>query len=115
MSLDDIPRHEQARVLLHAVLTPHGFEAAEHKLMLALNHPQFGPVITRVHARRLSYLEHLGQYAGLSAERAAAKARIAYACYLGYLQLHSSGLVPADSERDRMVEELVAIMGQLAT
>ena len=54
----------------------------------ALDHPTVQPVIGRVSQRRLEYLTASFRQAGLSRTDAQHRARLAYAAYVGFLQLN---------------------------
>ena len=66
-------------------------EARSHiiysELLKALDHPVVKPVIGRVSARRLEYLTASFRQAGLNRSDARHRARLAYAAYVGFLQL----------------------------
>jgi AcrR family transcriptional regulator len=66
-------------------------EASSHivysELLKALDHPVVKPVIERVSARRLEYLTASFRQAGLNRGDAQHRARLAYAAYVGFLQL----------------------------
>jgi len=57
------------------------------ELLKALDHPAVQPVITRVSQRRLDYLIASFRQAGMGRTEAQHRARLAYAAYLGFLQL----------------------------
>ena len=57
------------------------------ELLKALDHAAVSPVIGRVSARRLDYLTASFRQAGLSRTAAKHRARLAYAAYVGFLQL----------------------------
>ena len=57
------------------------------ELLKALDHPAVSPVIGRVSERRLDYLTASFRQAGLSRTEAQHRARLAYAAYVGFLQL----------------------------
>ena len=67
-------------------------EASSHivysELLKALDHPVVRPVIERVSARRLEYLTASFRQAGLGRSDAQHRARLAYAAYIGFLQLN---------------------------
>ena len=67
-------------------------EASSHivysELLKALDHPVVRPVIERVSARRLEYLTASFRQAGLGRADAQHRARLAYAAYIGFLQLN---------------------------
>ena len=58
------------------------------ELLKALDHPAVQPVIGRVSKRRLDYLTGAFRAAGLDATDAQHRARLAYAAYVGFLQLN---------------------------
>lgn len=66
-------------------------EAKSHiiysELLKALDHPAVAPVIGRVSQRRFEYLAASFRQAGLSRTDAQHRARLAYAAYVGFLQL----------------------------
>ena len=58
------------------------------ELLKALDHPSVQPVIGRVSKRRMDYLTAAFRAAGLDATDAQHRARLAYAAYVGFLQLN---------------------------
>ncbi len=58
------------------------------ELLKALDHPIVNPVIERVSQRRLEYLTASFRQAGLGRTGAQHRARLAYAAYVGFLQLN---------------------------
>ena len=87
-SLEDVPDPRQrlrALFLLAAhEVTPHIIYS---ELLKALDHPMVRPVIDRISRRRLDYLVKAFQQAGLKGAAAQHRARLAYAAYVGFLQL----------------------------
>lgn len=86
--LEDVPDpRERLRALFHLV----AHEATSHviysELLKALDHPIVAPVIGRVSQRRFDYLTASFRQAGLSRTDAQHRARLAYAAYVGFLQL----------------------------
>jgi AcrR family transcriptional regulator len=57
------------------------------ELLKALDHPVVKPVLGRVSTRRLEYLTASFRQAGLARQDAQNRARLAYAAYVGFLQL----------------------------
>ena len=57
------------------------------ELLKALDHPTVSPVIGRVSQRRMDYLTASFRQAGLGRTVAQHRARLAYAAYVGFLQL----------------------------
>ena len=87
-SLEAVPDpRERLRALFHLV----AHEATSHliysELLKALDHPIVQPVIGRVSQRRFDYLTAAFRQAGLSRTDAQHRARLAYAAYVGFLQL----------------------------
>lgn len=81
----------------------------ERAILTAADHPLVAPVLDRVRAARLGYLEQLFAALGLPRSRAQARARVAYATYLGSLQLGypEAGAVTAQE----LIDEVVAVLG----
>jgi len=87
-SLEKVPDpRERLRALFQVV----AHEATSHiiysELLKALDHPAVAPVIGRVSQRRFDYLTASFRQAGLSRTEAQHRARLAYAAYVGFLQL----------------------------
>ena len=87
-SLEKVPDpRERLRALFQVV----AHEATSHiiysELLKALDHPTVAPVIGRVSQRRFDYLAASFRQAGLSRTEAQHRARLAYAAYVGFLQL----------------------------
>jgi AcrR family transcriptional regulator len=87
-SLERVPDpRERLRALFQLV----AHEARSHiiysELLKALDHPTVQPVIGRVAQRRFDYLTASFRQAGLSRTDAQHRARLAYAAYVGFLQL----------------------------
>jgi AcrR family transcriptional regulator len=57
------------------------------ELLKALDHPVVKPVLSRVSLRRLEYLTASFRQAGMPRQDAQNRARLAYAAYVGFLQL----------------------------
>ena len=79
---------ERLRALFRLV----AHEAKSHiiysELLKALDHPTVSPVIGRVSQRRLDYLTDSFRQAGMARADAQHRARLAYAAYVGFLQLN---------------------------
>jgi AcrR family transcriptional regulator len=79
------------RQRLRALFQLVAHEMKSHKiyseLLKALDHPAVGPVIGRVSQRRLDYLAASFRQTGLVRTEAQHRARLAYAAYVGFLQL----------------------------
>ena len=88
-SLEDVP---DPRVRLRQLFQMVAHEVQPHiiysELLKALDHPMVRPVIDRVSQRRLDYLVASFRQAGLSSTDARHRARLAYAAYVGFLQLN---------------------------
>ncbi len=80
------------RERLRALFLVVAHEAKSHiiysELLKALDHPIVKPVIERVSDRRLDYLTASFRQAGMSRTDAQQRARLAYAAYVGFLQLN---------------------------
>ncbi len=80
------------RERLRALFLVVAHEARSHiiysELLKALDHPIVKPVIERVSERRLDYLTASLRQAGMSRTDAQQRARLAYAAYVGFLQLN---------------------------
>src|SRR5690606_11576887 len=87
--LEAIPNPGQR---LRALFDLVAHEARSHiiysELLKALDHPVVRPVSERVSARRLEYLTASFRQAGLNRADAQHRARLAYAAYVGFLQLN---------------------------
>ena len=68
-----------------------GREAKSHviysALLRALDHPSVQPVMARVSQRRMDFLTRAYRQVGMNRSIAAHRARLAYAAYVGFLQL----------------------------
>lgn len=84
-------------------------DGIEWALISATDHPQVGPVVKGVHRTRLRYLQHTFARRGLSASSSHARARLAYAAYLGNLQLSACGVPLSPAARKTYVHEVAAI------
>src|SRR4249919_1265431 len=77
---------------LRALFRVVAHEARSHiiysELLKALDHPTVKPVIERVSGRRLDYLTASLRQTGLGRAEAQHRARLAYAAYVGFLQLN---------------------------
>jgi AcrR family transcriptional regulator len=63
---------------------------ADAALMARIDDPVVGPVVCRVTAARVAFLDEVFRELGLSPAQAAARARIAYCTYVGHLQVRRS-------------------------
>ena len=63
---------------------------ADAALMARIDDPVVGPVVRRVTAARVAFLDEVYRELGLPPARAAARARIAYSTYVGHLQVRRS-------------------------
>jgi len=85
-TIDD-PR-ERLRSLFSVVAHEYKAHVVYSELLRAMDHPVVQPVIGRVSERRLDYLSAAFRQAGLPAATARHRARLAYAAYVGFLQLN---------------------------
>lgn len=78
---------ERLRALFQVVAHEVKSHIIYSELLKALDHPAVSPVIGRVSERRLDYLTASFRQAGLSRTESQHRARLAYAAYVGFLQL----------------------------
>ncbi|RYI35462.1 MAG: TetR/AcrR family transcriptional regulator [Acetobacteraceae bacterium] len=78
---------ERLRALFQLVAHEMKSHIIYSELLKALDHPTVSPVIGRVSQRRLDYLTASFRQAGLSRTASQHRARLAYAAYVGFLQL----------------------------
>ncbi len=69
-------------------------------LLRAIDHPAVQPVMQRVSQRRVAYLAAALRAAGLDRGQAMQRAQLAYATYVGMLQLIMQRLVPRPAHAD---------------
>ena len=87
---------------------PHRIYAA---LMQALEHEQVGPVMSRVSQRRMDFLGQAYRQAGMDRNQAQHRARLAYAAYVGFLQLNALQLPRLSQEQfEAYVEHVIATL-----
>ncbi len=79
---------ERLRSLFSMVAHEYKAHIIYSELLKALDHPAIQPVIGRVSERRLEYLTASFRQAGLGRSDAQNRARLAYAAYVGFLQLN---------------------------
>src|SRR5207342_3298584 len=79
---------ERLRVLFRLVAHEVKSHVIYSELLKALDHPTVQPVIDRVSQRRLDYLTASFRQAGMARADAQHRARLAYAAYVGFLQLN---------------------------
>lgn len=103
---------ERLRLTLGAAMTDEG--EGEHippdaALLAAAGEPLVAPVVRRVHAKRLAFLEQCFRDMGLPPAESRHRARIAYSVYLGWFrQLQGQNGEPPSS-RERAAYERIAI------
>lgn len=79
---------ERLRALFRMVAHEFKSHVIYSELLKALDHPAVSPVIGRVSARRFDWLTASFRQAGLGRTDAQHRARLAYAAYVGFLQLN---------------------------
>jgi AcrR family transcriptional regulator len=79
---------ERLRALFQLVAHEFKSHIVYSELLKALDHPTVSPVIGRVSQRRFEWLAASFRQAGLSRADAQHRARLAYAAYVGFLQLN---------------------------
>ncbi len=85
-----------------------GSARTEWAVVSAHAHPEVGPVVRRVHRRRIAYLTGVLVDLGVPDGTAETRARVAYAAYLGNLELAMTGLGDLKSG-ERFHREVVAM------
>ena len=104
------------RERLRALFLLVAHEARSHviysELLKALDHPTVKPVIDRVSGRRLDYLTASLRQAGMGRTDAQHRARLAYAAYVGFLQLNLQSHQPRlqHDEFQAYVEHVIATL-----
>src|SRR5690606_8384585 len=79
---------QRLRALFNLVAHEYKSHVIYSELLKALDHPAVQPVIGRVSDRRMEYLTASFRQAGLGRTDAQHRARLAYAAYIGFLQLN---------------------------
>jgi AcrR family transcriptional regulator len=79
---------DRLRALFHLVAHEYTSHVIYSELLRAIDHPAVQPVIGRVSERRFDWLTASFRQAGLSRTDAQHRARLAYAAYVGFLQLN---------------------------
>ncbi len=95
--------------LMDIVLGHPESDVTEWRILGATDHPQIGPVVARVHEVRIDYVRRLLRSRGLSPARAAARARVLYAAYLGNLALLDTPGVADSVTRASLRREFLAM------
>jgi AcrR family transcriptional regulator len=89
--IDQVEPIADPRERLRELFRRTGREAKSHviyaALLRALDHPIVQPVMARVSRRRMEFLTHAYRQIGMTRGVAAHRARLAYAAYVGFLQL----------------------------
>lgn len=107
--VDDTAPHRLEHLVRHSFDGPLQ-DATEWAILAAATHPLVAPVVERVHDARIRYLTTLFADHGLPAERAAARARVLYAAYLGHQMLLAHGSRRGDAGvRRSYLDELSAL------
>jgi AcrR family transcriptional regulator len=105
------PREDALARLIDVVLGSPESDTTEWRILGATDHPQIGPVVARVHEVRIDYLRRLLRARGLTPTRAAARARVLYAAYLGNLALlDTAGVESSSVKRSALGREFVALI-----
>lgn len=82
------------------------------ELLKSRDHPAVAPVVGRISQRRFDYLALSFRQAGLDRNAARHRARLAYAAYVGFLQLNLQSLQPRlpHDEYEAYVEHVMATL-----
>ncbi len=88
---------------------PHRIYAA---LLKALDHPLVIPLMQKVTQRRMDFLAHAYRQTGMDRAAAQHRARLAYAAYVGFLQMNLNLSVPrlSHEEYEAYVEHVIAAL-----
>lgn len=112
-SLEALP---DPRVRLRTLFQLVAHETKTHiiysELLKALDHPIVRPVIDRIAQRRMDYLSASFRQAGMGSADAMHRARLAYAVYVGFLQmsLHAQHPKLPEDEFGAYVEHLITTL-----
>ena len=107
---------DQPRARLREVFDRVAHEVQSHRvyaaLLKALDHPVVLPLMTRVSQRRLAFLTEAYLEVGMPPQDAAHRARLAYAAFVGFLQLNLALGMPklSHEEFDAYVEHVAATL-----
>ena len=96
--------------LIDVVLGHPESDTTEWRILGATDHPQIGPVVARVHEARIDYVRRLLRSRGMTPARAAARARVLYAAYLGNLALLDTPGVADSVRRSSLRREFIAMI-----
>ena len=113
---DEVEAIEEPRERLRELFRRTGREAKSHviysALLRALDQPIVQPVMERVSQRRMDFLTRAYGQLGMQPRQAAQRARLAYAAYVGFLQLTLQLGVPRldHAEFEDYVEHVIATL-----
>jgi len=113
---DEVEAIEEPRERLRELFRRTGREAKSHviysALLRALDQPIVQPVMERVSQRRMDFLTRAYGQLGMQRRPAAQRARLAYAAYVGFLQLTLQLGVPRldHAEFEDYVEHVIATL-----
>jgi len=113
---DEVEAIEEPRERLRELFRRTGREAKSHviysALLRALDQPIVQPVMERVSQRRMDFLTRAYGQLGMQRRQAAQRARLAYAAYVGFLQLTLQLGVPRldHAEFEDYVEHVIATL-----
>jgi AcrR family transcriptional regulator len=113
---DEVEAIEEPRERLRELFRRTGREAKSHviysALLRALDHPIVQPVMERISQRRMDFLTRAYGQLGMERRQATQRARLAYAAYVGFLQLTLQlGMPRLDhAEFEDYVEHVIATL-----
>lgn len=100
------------RRLFEAIVGHAAADQVELPLLALSDDERVAPTLQRVTERRIDYVAGVYGELGFGAEQARDRAVLAYAAYLGHLQLIRTGLLPAHDEQ-RLQRHLDAVVDTL--
>jgi AcrR family transcriptional regulator len=113
---DEVEAIEEPRERLRELFRRTGREAKSHviysALLRALDHPIVQPLMERISQRRMDFLTRTYGQLGMGRRQATQRARLAYAAYVGFLQLTLQlGMPRLDhAEFEDYVEHVIATL-----
>lgn len=98
---------QRALGLVAAAFAPHESDRAEWMILSSIDEADVREVVERVQGARIAFIEQVLREAGVPGARVPGRARLAYATYLGYLQMRMG---PAGDGVEIPTEEIAALL-----